>query len=443
MSESEPLPTPYADWLASTFERVEAQLAEAEPVRSAHDGAPDDVAGRLEESVERRADDLVELSRSIHANPELVFAEHHATKAISELLTAHGHDCEVGVGGLDTAVRAEVGSGGRPRVAVCAEYDALPGIGHACGHNVIAATATGALLATADVAGDLDGSVTLIGCPAEEGGGGKEYLAQAGVFDDVDAAIMVHPFGADVAAHEWLGVRTVDVVYEGLSAHAAATPFLGRNALDAVVAAYNGIAQLRQHVLPGDRLHGVITDGGQKPNVVPERAAASFFLRSRSLEGIDELTERARVIFEAAAQSTGTRAHLIWDTTPLYLPVRNNHALAARYAEALAPRGRTVAPEGIWPAELTGSTDMGNISLRVPAIHPLLGIAPPTVPIHNPEFAKWAASERGDAGVVDGAIGLARTAADFLCDERLRRDVREEFDAAGGVVDVASMMNLG
>lgn len=434
------LSTPYADWLASTVRSIEAALAEAEPVRSSHAGAPAELAGRLDVGVDADAGDLIGLSRDLHAHPELLFEEHHAAKAIAELVRSRGIDVETGVGGLATALRAQVGTGRAPVVAICAEYDALPGIGHACGHNVIAATAVGAFLACAAVADELPGTVQLLGTPGEEGGGGKEHLARAGVFDAIDAAIMLHPYGVDAVDHEWLGVRTVDVVYQGLSAHAAAMPFLGRNALDAVVDAYDHLARLRQHVLPGDRVHGIITDGGQKPNIVPERAAGSFFFRSRSVAGMEALSQRGQAIFDAAAQANGVIAHCDWDVVPPYLPLRTNTTLAARYAEALAPRGRPVAPKGVLPPELAASTDMGNVSVRVPAIHPLLGIAPPGVTIHQPEFAQWAASERADAGVLDGAVGLARTAADFLCDEGLRADVRAEFDAAGGVVDVSRVV---
>src|SRR5690606_1222898 len=237
------------------------------------------------------------------------------------------------------------------------------------------------------------------GTPAEEGGGGKELLARAGVFDDVDAAMMVHPLGLDIAEHPWLGVRQVAVTYHGLAAHASMMPFLRRNALDAVVQAYTGIAALRQHLLPSDRIHGVITDGGQRPNIVPERAAATFYLRSAEPETLAILSDRARAVFEAAATATGTRVETDWDPCPVYLPLRTNRALAGRYAANLAPRGRRVLPAGIAPQELAASTDMGNISVRLPAIHPTLAIAPPTATLHTSEFARWAVSDLADRGV--------------------------------------------
>jgi amidohydrolase len=423
-------------------ERLERAMAEAPKVTSPHAGAPARYVQGVTAAVERLGADILTLSHDVHAHPELCYDEHYAVEAVARTLAAHGHEAEIGAYGIETALRARAGGSG-PRVAILAEYDALPGIGHACGHNVICATAVGAFLAVAELVADLDGSVELIGCPAEEGGGGKELIAQAGGFDEVDVALMLHPFGADAAEHQWLGVRTVDIIYHGLPAHAAAMPHLGRNAVDAVVNAYTGIAQLRQHMLPSDRVHGIITDGGQKPNIVPERAAASFFLRSATPEGMAELAERAEAVFTAAAIGTGTRLEARWDPVPVYLPVRNNSTLAGRYATHMAPRGRKVLPAGVLPAELTGSTDLGNVSVRVPAIHPLLAIAPPDVAIHTPAFAQWAISERADTGTVDGAIALAATAVDYLTDERLRTTVAEEFEQAGGVVDVDALTQGG
>ena len=430
-----PPPPPYPGYLDRLMHRLQQDAAHAEAVRSPHDGAPADVVAALEAAVGDLGGDLVAFSHDLHAHPEVGYAEHHAVSAVARLLADHGIDCEIGAYGLDTALRAGIGDGAGPRVAVLAEYDALPEIGHACGHNVIAATAVGAFLALARVQRDLGGSVELIGTPAEEGGGGKELIARAGGFAGVDAAIMLHPMNVEVAEHPWLGVRQVQVTYTGRPAHASVMPFLGRNALDAVVSAYNGIAQLRQHILPGDRVHGIITDGGRKPNIVPARAQALFYLRSGQPETLAELSERAEAIFRAAAVSTGTGLELEWDPCPVYLPVRNNAPLAARYAEAMRRRGRRVLPRGVVPEHMTGSTDMGNVSVRVPAIHPTLKIAPYGVTIHEPEFATWAVGEEADRGCVDGAFGLAVTAADFLADARLRDDVRKLFDAQGGALE--------
>lgn len=430
---------PYPGFLERVAERISDDV---EPLTSSHGGAPGELHASLTDGVERRRDDLLALSHHIHANPELAFEEHEAAAAIARALSAAGHEPEVGAYGLPTALRHRVGSG-HPRVAVLAEYDALPEVGHACGHNVIAATAVGAYLSLAEHADELPGSVELIGTPGEEGGGGKELIARAGGFDEIDAAVMLHPSGWEAAEHAWLGVRQVRAVYHGLAAHAAATPFLGRNALDAVVSAYTGMSHLRQHLLPRDRVHGVITDGGSKPNLVPDRAAVFFYLRSAEPETLTELCARAQAVFEGAATATGTRLELAWDPAPVYLPVRNNHALAARYAENMGARGRRVLPRGVVPEELTGSTDLGNVSMRVPAIHPFMSIAPPTVAIHDAEFADWARGERADRGTVDGAVALALTAADYLTDERLRAATHEEFEEAGGALDVDTLLHQG
>ena len=432
--------SPYTAVLEQLLADVMRRSAEVEPLSSPHAGADPKVRAAVSDAVLRAADDLVALSHDIHEHPELGYEEHHAVSTVAALLQQHGHEVETGAYGVPTALRARAGTG-RPRVAILAEYDALPGIGHACGHNVICSTAVGAYLAAAEVIGDLDGSVELIGTPAEEGGGGKELIAQAGGFDEVDAVVMLHPAGFEAAEHPWIGVRTIDITYTGVAAHASAMPFMGRNALDAAVTAYSSMAQLRQHMLPTDRIHGIITDGGQKPNIVPDRAALTFYLRSAQPETLAVLAERADDIFRAAAQATGTSVELGWDPTPVYLPVRNNHALAARWASNLTPLGRRPLPVGVIPEALTGSTDLGNVSVRVPSMHPTLAIAPAGVTIHSPEFTTHARSETADKGVIDGAIGLALTAVDYLGDADLRGAVTEEFEAAGGRLDVEALLS--
>jgi len=398
------------------------------------EGASAQVWDRIAREVEANATALLELSHDIHAHPELNFQERHAAAAVATLLERSGHLIEVGTWGLETAFLASVGSGA-PHVAILAEYDALPEVGHGCGHNVICAAAVGAFLGIAPLVSELGGRVSLYGTPAEEGGGGKEYIARAGGFEDVDAAIMVHPGGGDFTEAIRLGLRQVNVTYRGISAHAAATPFLGRNALDAAVFAYQGIAQLRQHMLPEDRVHMVITEGGAKPNIIPERASAALYIRSPTVEALEELTERVGTILRSAAEATATAMDIDWGVAPVFLPVRSNRTLASRYAAALRDRGRDVAEEYSGSG---GSTDLGNVSVRVPAIHPNVAITRPEVPAHSHAFAAAAISTTGDAGVIDGAIGLARTAADFLADPDLRRHVRAEFEAAGGALDLST-----
>jgi amidohydrolase len=436
---TEPLRPPYQDYFAHLARRIEADGERAGELRSPYPGAPTAVRKRIAARTGDLAAELVELSHDIHDHPELGFAEHHAVGTVTRLVERHGHKVESGAYGLPTALRSRAGDG-RPRVALLAEYDALPGLGHACGHNIICATAVGAYLAAAEALGAVGGSVELIGTPAEEGGGGKELIARAGGFDDVDAALMLHPHWFEAAEHPWIGARQVEVVYRGLAAHASAMPFLGRNALDGVVAAYNALAQLRQHLLPTDRVHGVITDGGERPNIVPERAAATFYIRSALPETLAELSERVEAIFTSAAAATATVVEVAWDPSPVYLPVRSSRPLAARYATNMATRGRRVLPIGVVPETLAGSTDLGNVSVRVPAIHPTLSIAPVGVSIHTPEFARWAVSGRADQGVLDGATGMALTAVDFLADPALRGAAAREFTAAGGVMDTRSLL---
>jgi amidohydrolase len=321
-------------------------------------------------------------------------------------------------------------------VAIIAEYDALPGLGHACGHNIIAATATGAFLALAPEVMALGGRVRLLATPAEEGGGGKEIIARAGGFDDVDCAMMIHPRDRDVAIGSWAALRQVKVGYTGLQAHAAVSPWLGRNALDAAVAAYNGIAQLRQHIHPGERVHGVFTAAGDKPNIVPHVSGLEYFLRAGDIESLERLTDQVDAVFRGAATMAGVDVDIQWDLNPVYVPVRTNVALAVRYASISTRRGRLVS---LTPEVSSGSTDMGNVSVRVPSIHPSLATAPLGVGLHSAEFARQAVSAQADEAVVDGAIALASTAADFLADIDLRRAVRDEFELEGGVVDVADL----
>lgn len=396
-------------------------------------------AARVSGRVEELREELVGLSHTVHELAETGFEEHRSAAAVAELCAAHGAEVTVGVHGMPTALRAEVGGPG-PRVAVLAEYDALPGIGHGCGHNVICATAVGAFLGLAAVADELGGSVVLLGTPAEENGGGKEVLARAGAFDDVDAVVMLHPFaGPDVAHFVALGCRGVEVTYHGVAAHASANPADGRNALDAVVAAYQGVAALRQHIPGTDRIHGVITDGGQAVNVVPERASAVFLVRSAEPESLQELTTRVHDVLEGAALLTGTRLEATWDPVPPYLPVRSNRPLAERYEAHMTARGRTVAGTDGLPSGGGGSTDLGNVSLRVPSIHPMLGIAG-DLPMHSTAFAEAAVSAPADTAVVDGAVGLALTALDFLHDPTLRARVAADFAESGGALDVASLL---
>jgi amidohydrolase len=261
------------------------------------------------------------------------------------------------------------------------------------------------------------------------------------VFDDVDAVVMLHPFSHDIAMHPFLGRRQLEMVFHGVSAHASAQPFMGRNALDAAVAAYQGVAALRQHLPPGDRVHGVFTDGGTRPNVVPDRAAVLFYLRSPHPETLRDLAERMAAIGRGAAELAGCGVELTWDIQPPYLPIRFNQALAGRWSVHQQERGRKPLPPGIVPDFLTGSTDLGNLSYRLPSIHPMIAVSEPTVALHTTDFAEAAGSPTGDRAVVDGAFGLALTAVDYLADAELRDAVHQEFEDAGGRLDVPNFFS--
>jgi amidohydrolase len=391
-----------------------------------------DVTGLKQEvcrTVDALCGDLVRVSRAIHAQPELAFEEHEAAALLCGVLEGAGLPVARGAYGLETAFESEFG-GDAARggcVALLAEYDALPGIGHACGHNLIATAALGAALSLAALGSRLPGHVRLLGTPAEERGGGKELMAQRGALDGVDAALMVHPAGVDLATMPCIAVADLTVRYRGVAAHASAMPDRGVNALDALVLGYQAIAALRQHIRPTERIHGIITKGGAAPNIVPEESEGRFYVRARNAEELLPLKGRVEGCFQAGASATGAKLELVWQA-PDYLELRTNWPLAEAYQRNAEFLGRRFFPLDKLPPGVQGSTDMGNVSQRVPSIHPMIAAAPPHCTIHNAEFATWAASEMGDRAALDGAKALAMTALDFLCDEALRKRVREAFD---------------
>lgn len=401
------------------------------------------LAAQIRARAERLADSLDAFSRDVYAHPELGYREFYAVEAFTTALADAGIAIERGTGGIPTAFTAQLGTRtSGPQVAITAEYDALPGVGHGCGHNVIAASSLGAFLALAPLFdGDtpLPGGVTLIGTPAEEGGGGKELLIQAGALDGYDAAVMVHPGNRDVAAGPSAAKRQVVASFTGRTAHAAANPHLGRNALDGAVTAYQAIAQLRQHILGGDRVHGVFLEGGTRPNIVPERAVLEYFLRSPSIEGVLALSDRVEAAFQGAALTAGVEVDVVWDAEPIYLPHRINEPLAQRYAANLADR-RTVQP--VVADASGGSSDIGNVSHVVPTIQPTVAIGDPNIPGHSRERADSTLTPDGQRAIVDSAIGLARTAADVLTDESLRTAAWAAFAEAGDPVRVGDLVPL-
>jgi amidohydrolase len=387
----------------------------------------DQVKQRLATEVDRRADVLLDVSHQIHAHPELNFEEHFAHDLLSSVLEAEGLDVSRGVHGIATAFEARGGSDG-PLIAVLCEYDALPGVGHACGHNVIAAAGLGAGLAAAALAGELGGRVVVMGTPAEEGGGGKLRLIDGGAFEGVDAALMVHPAEADLMAMNVIAVDQAVVRYHGEAAHAAAFPQKGRNALDACVLGYLNVAALRQHIGTGERIHGTITHGGDKPNIVPQYAESEWMVRSPTVRTLGRLKQRFVPCLEAGAQAAGCTLEIEW-TGPMYSDMVDNRAIGERYRANATMLGRMVKDPD---AELrvVGSTDMGNVSYLVPSIHPMIQVAPPGVPIHTPAFAGYAGGAEGDRAVIDGAKALAWTLADLWLDSALRVAAQEEWEAA-------------
>jgi amidohydrolase len=367
------------------------------------------------ERVERARDELVALSHRIHAHPELGFEEERACAWLCELLDGAGLEVERGVGGLPTAFAARAGTG-PPRVVVCAEYDALPGVGHACGHNVIAAMAAGAGIALAAVADEAGLGVTVLGTPAEEGGGGKILLLREGAFAGAHAAMMVHPWPYEVAEMPVIAVTQLRVAYTGKEAHAASFPHLGVNAADALVVAQTAIGLLRQHLLPSDRVHGIVTHGGDAANVVPGHTTGTWMVRAATLEQLGAVRAKVLRCFEAGALATGTSLEVDEDHDP-YAEVHHDHELAAVYRRNAEALGRRFDER---PDRSAGSTDMGNVSLALPSIHPTIGIDALPAVNHQPEFTAKCVTPAADRAVVDGAVAMAWTAIDAATDERLR-----------------------
>lgn len=378
------------------------------------------------DAVDARSALLLGVSHEIHAHPELAFEEFRASALLVEKLRAEGLDVEAPAYGLATAFESRTGTSG-PTVSLLAEYDCLPGIGHACGHNLIATAALGAGLALASLGARLPGRVRVLGTPAEEAGCGKELLGRAGAFEGVDAALMIHPAGVDLVTMPTLALAEVDVRYRGVASHASGMPERGVNALDALVTAYQSIAQLRQHIKPTERVHGIFTEAGEAPNVVPERAAGRFYVRSRDAAELVPLKRRIEGCFRAGAEATGCSVEIEW-REPDYLELHTSWPLAERYQANAERLGRRFFPMDKLPQSALGTTDMGNVSQRVPSIHPMIAAAPIHCSIHNAEFAQHAGAPIGDRAAIDGAKALAMTALDFLLDADLRQRVREEFE---------------
>jgi len=361
-------------------------------------------------AVEARLDALVGLSHAIHADPELSFDEVRSAALTARALEQGGFRVTTGTAGLPTAFVAEAGDG--PLVlAICAEYDALPDVGHACGHNIIAATAVGAGLGLLPLVDELGLTVRVVGTPAEEGGGGKVIMLDAGAFDDVHAAMMVHPWATERLEATCLAVHHFDVAFSGRTAHASAAPWQGVNAGDAMVVAQVALGLLRQQLPPGDQVHGVVTEGGEAANIIPSRVTGRFMARSLTLPGLEQLVPRIEACFEAGARATGADVTFT-PLAPDYSHMESDPDLLARYRTNAEALGRSFDLDDEGSPRPTLSTDMANISLAVPTIHPLLAIESHGAVNHQPEFAAACVTHSADTAVRDGALAMAWTAID-------------------------------
>jgi len=365
---------------------------------------------KIKEAVELERQQLIQLSLKIHDSPELGLEEEKASAWLIGYLQDNGFNVERAIAGLGTAFRAAYGRGS-PKIALLAEYDALPGIGHACGHNIIGTAAAGAGVASKSIIDQLGGSVVVLGTPAEEGLGGKIDMAKAGAFQGMGVAMIVHPDVRNIITIEALACSTLDVEFFGKPAHAAAQPYEGINALEAMILAFTSINSLRQHMKAGGRIHGIITDGGEAPNIVPAHSAGVFLVRASDNEYLDELKDKVLNCFTGASTASGARLEYRW-RDKAYAPMKNNSTLAQLFSQNLESLGRSV--EAFQPEFGFGSTDMGNVSQLVPSIHPTIAIASAEVLIHTPEFAAAAASQAGQEGLMDAAKAMAMTVFDIL-----------------------------
>ena len=382
---------------------------------------------RLAASVEAVRHEILELSHRIHAAPEPAFEEHRAAAWVAESLAHHGYTVEKPVGSLATAIRAVLAGGGggaEPRIAILAEYDALPGLGHGCGHNSMAASGVGAAIALAAVADELPGEIVFLGSPAEEHGSGKAIMIREGIFEGLDAALLYHPCDRNHVEIRTLASEDVDVVFRGREAHAAGDPWNGRNALDAMITLFASVGLWRQQLRPESRVHGIITDGGTAANIIPGRTAAWFMLRSPDRAYYEHMKARFDELCEAAARSSETTVEVTYSGGATVM--NNNLVLAERFRANMAAYG--IVDQGEDPSY--GSTDMANVSWVCPTIHPDLAIAPEGTSGHSIAFRDAAASAAGDATTLLAATLVAQTAYELFVEPDLRAAAWAEFRAA-------------
>ena len=387
----------------------------------------DGVKSAIARAVDALRPELERVALALHGEPELAYEEHRSAERLASLLSSCGLSVARPYSGIATSFLAELRRSPGPVVALCAEYDALPAIGHACGHNLMGTASVGALLALRSAAPKLAGAVRVIGTPAEERGNGKAKLIAAGAFRDVDAAMMFHAGTADEIDPLMLAMVSLEVEFTGKAAHAAARPYLGVNALDAMVMAYNNVSALRQVIRSDSRVHGIITHGGDAPNIIPARTAGRFMVRSPDNRYLEQLKQKVQRCFEGASLATGTQVRLTWvdqcDT------LTTNDPIAEAFAANAAALGRPMRRRN--PSDTHGSTDMGNVSSQVPSIHPYLAIAPQGTPTHSVEFARCAATPEALDTMVVAAKALAMTAADLLSSPDLLRRAKHAHAANG------------
>jgi amidohydrolase len=383
-----------------------------------------DAKSRLAAAVEAAREEILDLSHRIHADPEPAFEEHHAAAWVAEILVRHGFDVTLPAGSLATAIRATKrgGRGGDgPRIGILAEYDALPGLGHGCGHNTMAASGVGAAIALASVAGELPGEIVFLGTPAEERGSGKATMITDGLFEGLDAALLYHPCDRTHVRSWPLASEDVDVVFHGLQAHASSDPWKGRNALDALVLLFSSIGLWRQQLRPTARVHGIVREGGTAANIIPERASAWFMLRSDDEAYYETMRTRFREMCDAAALATGTTVEVTFSGGASTM--QNNEVLAARFEANMNAYG--LVDEG--DDANAGSTDMGNVSWVCPTIHPDIAICDEGVPGHSILFRDAAATPRADETTLLAATIVAQTAYDRYADPELVAAAWREF----------------
>lgn len=386
------------------------------------------IHARIAAAVEADRPRIVDLSHRIHANPEPAFEEVQAATWIAEILRERGFTVEHPAGSLATAIRATFpgGRGGEgPRIGILAEYDALPGLGHGCGHNTMAASGVGAALALAAVADDLPGEIVFLGTPAEERGSGKQIMIDDGLFEGIDAALLYHPCDRNHVESHPLASEDADVVFTGLQAHASSDPWRGRNALDAMILLFSSVGLWRQQLRPTSRVHGIIREGGTAANIIPDHTTAWFMLRSDDQAYYEEMKAQFTNLAEAAALATGTTVEVTYSGGATTM--RNNQVLAERFRVNMAAHG--IDDMGDDPA--AGSTDMANVSWVCPAIHPDLAICEEGVPGHSTLFRDAAAMPRADETTLLAATLIAQTAADLYADPELVAAAWAEFRAGG------------